>query len=268
MPRKLSELPEEGEVVMATVERVEDHGAFVTLDEYPEVEGYIHISEVASGWVKNIRDHVKEGQKVVAKVIRVNPKKKYVNLSLRRVTDHQRKEKLKEWKREQRAEKLLEMAAEELGKDLDEAYEEAGYRLIEEYGSLYDALERAASEQSAEPLLKAGIPEEWAEKLAELAIENIEPGRVKIEAYVDLSCPAPNGVEVIREALQRIEGYGEDEDVKMEVQYVGAPRYRIRVDAPDYKTAERVVREAAREAIEYVEEHGGEGEFHREIEEG
>ncbi|WP_148688625.1 translation initiation factor IF-2 subunit alpha [Methanopyrus sp. SNP6] len=267
MPRKLRDIPEEGEIVMATVERVEDHGAFVTLDEYPGVDGYIHISEVASGWVKNIGDYVKEGQKVVAKVIRVNPKRKYANLSLRKVTDHQRKEKLKEWKREQRAEKLLEMVAEELGKDLDEAYEEAGYKLIEEYGSLYDALERAAAEEGPEPLLKAGIPEEWAEKLAELAIENIEPGRVKIEAYVDLTCPAPNGVEIIREALEKIEEFQQG-DVKMEVQYVGAPRYRITVDAPDYRTAEKMVRKAAQAAIDHVEEHGGEGEFHREIEEG
>ncbi len=260
-------MPDEGEIVMATVTRVEDHGAFVDLDEYPGVDGYIHIKEVASGWVKNIRDHVKEGQKVIAKVIRVNPKRKYAHLSIRKVTDHQRREKLKEWKREQRAEKLLELAAEEIGVDLDKAYEVAGYKLMEKYGSLYDALERAAAEESAEPLKEAGIPDEWAEKLAELAIENIEPSRVKIEAYLDIMCPAPNGVEVIREALKRMEAF-EEGDVKMIVHYVGAPRYRIVVDAPDYRTAEKMVRKAAQAAIEYVEEHGGEGEFHREIEEG
>ena len=39
-------------------------------------EAFIHISEVSSGWVKNIRDYVRENQKIVARVLRVNPKKR------------------------------------------------------------------------------------------------------------------------------------------------------------------------------------------------
>ncbi len=40
---------------MATVKEVFDQGAYLTLDEYEGKEGMVHISEIASGWVKNIR---------------------------------------------------------------------------------------------------------------------------------------------------------------------------------------------------------------------
>jgi len=104
---RLSELPDIGELVMGTVEKVKDFGVTVTLDEYPSVGGFIHITEVASGWVKYVRDYVREGQKVVCKVIRVESGKGVVDLSLKRVNEHQRREKIQEWKNETKAEKLL-----------------------------------------------------------------------------------------------------------------------------------------------------------------
>ena len=69
-----SEWPEVGDLVVATVRRIVDYGAYVHLDEYGK-EGLLHISEISSSWVRNIRDHVREGQKVVLKVLRVNPEK-------------------------------------------------------------------------------------------------------------------------------------------------------------------------------------------------
>ena len=72
---KLYEFPEQGELVIATVKNVKNFGAFVTLDEYEDKEGFIHIAEVATGWVKYIRDFVREGQKIVCKVLKVDESK-------------------------------------------------------------------------------------------------------------------------------------------------------------------------------------------------
>jgi hypothetical protein len=41
-------------------------------DEYENIEGLIPISEIATGWIKYIRDHIREGQKVVCKVLHVD----------------------------------------------------------------------------------------------------------------------------------------------------------------------------------------------------
>ena len=77
--------PEEDELVMCTVTQVQFHSVFVTLDEYDK-GGMIHISEVSPGRIRNIRDFVREGKKIVCKVLRVNEEKGHIDLSLRRVT--------------------------------------------------------------------------------------------------------------------------------------------------------------------------------------
>ena len=56
---RTSEFPEEGELVVCTVQNLKNFGAFVTLDEYDNKEGFIHIRDVATGWVKYIRDYSK-----------------------------------------------------------------------------------------------------------------------------------------------------------------------------------------------------------------
>ncbi|HIG99419.1 MAG TPA: S1 RNA-binding domain-containing protein, partial [Thermoplasmata archaeon] len=105
------EYPEEGELVVGTITKVQGFGAFVSLDEYPNKEGFIHISEIATGWVKRIRNFVREKQKVVCKVVHVDEAKKHIDLSLKKVNDHQRREKIQDWKNAQKATKLFEMVA-------------------------------------------------------------------------------------------------------------------------------------------------------------
>ena len=108
-----AEWPEPGDLVLASVQRITDYGAYVTLDEYRK-EGLLHISEVSSGWVRNIRDFVREGQKVVLKVLRVNTEKEHIDLSLRRVSRRERREKVLSWKRERKADSLLRSVSEKL----------------------------------------------------------------------------------------------------------------------------------------------------------
>ncbi|MGC8609053.1 MAG: S1 RNA-binding domain-containing protein, partial [Thermoplasmata archaeon] len=102
-------LPEVGDLVVVKITQVKNFGAEVTLEEYPGVEGYIHISEVATGWVKHIRSYLREGQRTVCKVLNVNTERKNVDLSLKRVNSHQAREKISEWKNEQKADKLFEI---------------------------------------------------------------------------------------------------------------------------------------------------------------
>ena len=143
-----AELPEEGELVIGTVTSIRNFGAFVTLDEYGKREAFIHLSEVAAGWVKYIRDHIREGQKIVARVLRVDPSKNQIDLSLKRINDHQRREKVQGWKNEQRAMRLVDQVAAALGKKTEETTDLIGPPLIERYGSLFSAFEIARPTRS------------------------------------------------------------------------------------------------------------------------
>jgi len=258
--------PNQGELVVCTVTKVVDFGAFVALDEYDNKEGLIHISEVASGWVKYIRDHVREGQKIVCKVLDVNPKRGHIDLSFKDVNEHQRRETIQLWKNDQKAQKWLQFAADKI-KMQPKDVEELEDRIRDEFGNLYAVFEEVVSGGGAPALVKAGLSQDIAEAIAQIAHENVRVPSVDIAGYVDLLCPAPNGVEVLKKALKAASGVDGGEGVTIDITYVGAPRYRLRVVAPDYKKAENVLKKVAQTAIDYVQKHEGEGEFHRHMEE-
>ncbi|MEM2878399.1 MAG: translation initiation factor IF-2 subunit alpha [Candidatus Hadarchaeales archaeon] len=258
MVRRRSEWPSVDELVICTVREIFNQGAFVTLDEYGGKEGMVHISEVASGWIKNIRDHIRENQKVVCTVLDVNPERKKIDLSIRRVKDNERKWKIHRSKLEQRGEKLLELAAQKLRKDLDTAYAEVGFTLQERYGDIYSALEVAAKNREE---IEKIVGSEWAEVLHEVGSSNIEAPSYRVTGRLALTCPLPNGIEVIKSALASAKSMTITEGVDIDFRYVGAPFFMIEARGPSYKVADGAMRKAAGIAIDAVKKAGGSGEF-------
>jgi len=259
---KYSGYPEPGELVVGKVDEIADFGVFVDLEEYQDKRGLCHVSEVASGWIKNVRDHVGEGQTVVAKVLDVDESSQQIDLSLKDVNDHQRKDTIQDWKNEQKADNWMLLA---FGEDVDdEQYSAVANALLAEFESLYDAFEAAAI-RGSEALADTDLSDDEVDAIVETARENVSVPYVTVTGYVDLECPAPDGVDAIREALRAAGGNGEvPDEVDLDVSYVGAPEYRIEVKAPDYKVAERELETAADRAREAIEAAGGTGGFHRE----
>ncbi|HDN74518.1 MAG TPA: translation initiation factor IF-2 subunit alpha [Archaeoglobus sp.] len=257
---KRSGYPSRGEIVIGTVKRVLDFGAFISLDEYDNKEGMVHISEVASGWIKDIREHVKKGQKVICKVLNVNPKRGHIDLSIKDVNERQRREKLQEWKNEIRAFKWLEIIGEKLDIRGDEL-QKIGKKLIKEFDSIYPAFEEAAYE--GYEVLVPIVGEEFAKEMAEIARENIKPRRVKVRGYFELKCLASDGVERIKKALLEAEKALVN-GINLKIEYVGAPRYRIVIEADDYKTAESILKKVTSRVLKTIKKLGGEGNFVRE----
>ena len=120
--------------------RISDYGAYVKLDEYNDKEALVHISEMATTWVKNIRNHAREGQKLVLKVLRVNAQKGQIDLSLRRVTGRDKTDKLLDWKKSKRADSILGLAAEKIGSD-SKKVDEIKTKIFEKYPNTFTALE-------------------------------------------------------------------------------------------------------------------------------
>jgi translation initiation factor 2 subunit 1 len=266
---KGKEWPEKDELVVCTVKEVKHFGAFVNLDEYENKEGLIHISEIATGWVKHIRDYVRERQKVVCKVLDVNEPKGHIDLSLKTVKVAQKREKIKWWKNEQKAEKWLSFLADANAGIMKEELDEIEMKLVSAYGGLYEAFEDVVR-RGMEALHALGIEEEYAREIYEVAITNVKLPSVRITGYVELACPMPEGVEIIKDALKKAKevkvGYilaEEGDGVDVEILYMGAPRYQIGINAADYKSAESVLSAAANVAIEEVKREGGEGRFYR-----
>jgi translation initiation factor 2 subunit 1 len=253
-----AEFPEEGELVIGTVTSIRNFGAFVKLDEYENREAFIHLSEVATGWVKYIRDHIREGQKIVARVLRVDSAKGQIDLSLKRINDHQRREKVQAWKNEQRALRLVEQVAQALKLSSEQAVELFGPTLIERYGSLFQAFEVASADPKR--FQKESEKTPWATAFLKVARENIVPPHVTILGTFEVRDPSPDGVAHVREALLAAEKV---DPGAIEVHYVGAPKYRIRVQASQYKQAEELLKKATDAALRSIKAAGGEGTFLR-----
>jgi translation initiation factor 2 subunit 1 len=255
---RLRDFPEESDLVVCTVRQVKNFGAFVTLDEFDNKEGFIHIAEVTTGWVKYIRDYVREGQKIVCKVLRVNAHKGHIDLSLRLVNEHQKREKIQEWKNEQKAEKLFELVAAKLDHEIEASFNDFGFDLIDRFGTLYSAFEQCTINKSI--LEESGFEGNWIEPFIQIANENIVPPFVNIKGYLEMTCPEPDGVNHIKESLMAIE---KENEVSIKVQYVGAPKYRVLVQAPNYKIAEEELKVAVEQAITAIGKFNGIGSFSR-----
>jgi len=70
-----------GNMVEAEVNRITDFGAFVKIDKGGI--GLIHISQIADSFVKDISKHLKVGDKLKAKIIKIGPGKK-IDLTLKK----------------------------------------------------------------------------------------------------------------------------------------------------------------------------------------
>ena len=264
MVDRKKEYPEEGELVVGTVKNVQNFGAFIILDEYTNKEGFIHIAEIATGWIKRIRNHIKEKQKVVCKVLNVDTQKDHIDLSLKRVNEHQKREKIQEWKNSQKANKLLEMVAKKINKPIEEENKVFNETIIKKYGNLYAIFEEAVYD--IENLKKENINQEWLNPLEEVAKQNISIPFVDIKGYINVQSFKPDGIKHIQESLISGEK-SEYEDVDIKIRYIGAPNYIINIKAPDYKIAEEELKKAVSRIENTIKKYDGICEFHRKPEE-
>ena len=74
-----------GQLVEGTITRLVNFGAFALVND--EIEGLIHISELSSGRIEHPREVVREGERHVMRIIRIDAGRRRMGLSLRRVAD-------------------------------------------------------------------------------------------------------------------------------------------------------------------------------------
>ena len=76
-----------GQVYRGKVSKIVDFGAFVTI--IPGKDGLVHISQITQERVEKVTDHLKEGQEIIVKVLKIDDRGK-ISLSMKEVTDAER----------------------------------------------------------------------------------------------------------------------------------------------------------------------------------
>lgn len=271
MVKSRTNFPKEGEFVIARVVEIEKQYVYVDLINYEGLpseataRGMIHISEISSRWIKNVRNFVRINQIVVLRVLKVDEYKGHVDCSLRRVNSAQKDRRLKEHKYATKYENLLQFLAEEKEISLDEAYDLIGFPVLDLFTSYQETLEEL--KENGEAILNAIKLRNDDIKKAYLKIvqENVEISTVSIIGKVKLSFISENGVELVKEALLEAMKVVENpkETRKITISYIGTPFYRIEVVSKDYIDAEGILSDALEIIQGKAEQHDGQFEFIR-----
>ncbi len=252
MLQKKKGFPESDELVFCTVTSVQSHSVFVKLEEYG-IGGMIHISEVAPGRIRNIRDFVVENKPVVCKVTSINQERGHIDLSLRRVTESQRRAKINAVKQQQKAEKIVELIAKQLSIPIQDLYDQVEEKTAGRFPSLFEAFIAMAKGDLS--IAELNLPKQVSDALGEAVMQRIKPPVVEIKGKLKLTSYEPDGVLIVKEALKRAVQAG------AEVSYLGAGTYFVKVEAENYKQAEAIVSKAVSGAVDFIEGKGGEGQF-------
>ena len=195
---------------------------------------------------------------VVAKVTKVKKGSNIVDASVRQVSGHKKQERIRAWKNEQKASKLLELVSKKSKTKIEVLEGEMRNSMRDTYGSLYLAFEAAVMEESS---FKKEWKGKWVLSFIDVAIDNVTPPHVSIGGMLDLVSYDTKGAEKIRKALTKPKAVNEDTTLKITSN--GSPSYRISIKAPNYKQAEDELKRAVDLVLSTFKSEGGLGSFER-----
>ncbi|NHJ24110.1 MAG: S1 RNA-binding domain-containing protein [Candidatus Lokiarchaeota archaeon] len=273
MVKNKTPFPKEGDFVIARVVDIQSQYIYVDLPDYeglPSEEtarGMIHISEISSRWVKNIRSVVRINQKLVLRVIKVVYDKGQVDLSLRRVNSAQKDKVLKENKYANKFENLLQFLTEVEGVNLtlDQAYEMIGWPIKDQYTDYQEAVE-ALKEDGRELMNELNnVPDNIKELFLKIIDENVEISTVSIVGKLKLINTSGDGIDKIKDSISEASKVIKTpkETRKLSFSYLGAPFYRLEVISKDYIDAESILSESLSILERKTKEFEGSMEFIR-----
>ena len=258
MTAEVRRLPEEGEIVLVTIKEVTGHGAYITLDEYNETIGFLHISEIATGWIRNIERYIRPKQKTVLKVIRVNRTRAEVDLSLKQVTGDERKSKLIEVKKNEKASAFMEIVKKKANLS-DTELTTLEDEILKKYDLVYDLFE-TVSKKGIESIHSLGLSEEVM-KAIEVESNKIQIPHVEIRGILKISLGKSDGIDRIKNILSAVELAKSNTAVS--ITYISAPQYRMVVKADNFKSAEKLMNNALEKIKVGVSQDRGSFEFKR-----
>jgi len=210
---------EEGDIVLCTVEKIDGTIVFVKIEE--DGEGSIITSEIAPGRIRNLRNYVVPKKKIVCKVLRITPSGN-IHLSLRRVTQKEKKEVLEQNKQEKKSKNILKSVLGEKTKDI--------IKEIKKQSNLTEFLEQAKKDSKN---LEKLVGKKDAKKILEII--NLEkPKKAIIKKEFNFKTTQPNGLTSIKDILKIKDA---------EIKYISAGKYSIKIEDDDMKKADNKLQE-------------------------
>ena len=258
MTAEVRRLPEEGEIVLVTIKEVTGHGAYITLDEYDGTIGFLHISEIATGWIRNIERYIRPKQKTVLKVIRVNKSRAEVDLSLKQVTGDERKSKLIEVKKNEKASAFMDIIKKKANLS-DSEISTLEDEILKRFDLIYDLFE-TVSRKGIDSIRSLGFSEEVM-KAIDIESNKIQIPHVEIMGILEISLNKADGIERIKNILGSVEM--SKANTSISITETSSPIYRMVCRADNFKSAEKIMNNALEKVKSAVNQEKGVFDFKR-----
>lgn len=229
---KISPLP--NELVIVQVTKIARFGAYCKLLEYNDTIAFLPLREVSSGWIKNIHEFLHQSQKLVCKIIYIDKAKGTIDISLKKVTPKDSKEKISAYNLERRLNALFLQAI----KASKETEQQALINVAKSEFETFTNLVFNATNNS-DKFKESKLPK----KLKTTLLKIIEISRKKREyrvSYIisltDLN--TMHGTTEINSVLIEAEKKG------VKISYISAPKYKMDAEGENYDDAEKKIKEA------------------------
>lgn len=206
---------EEGQIVLCTVDKILGTTVFVKIQD--NGEGTITTSEISPGRIRNLRDYVVPGKKIVCKILAIRGDKIY--LSLRRVKQNEKKELLDKIKKEKSYNAILLTV---LGKEEAKGIKE---KILREY-SISNFFEELKTNPQ---LIDKYTNKEQAEKIIRI-LETKKEKPKEIRQIFKLSNNSSTGINNVKDILQN-----SCKDTQCQISYLAAGKYKLSITGPDFK---------------------------------
>ncbi|KAI5170615.1 translation initiation factor 2 subunit 1 [Nematocida sp. LUAm3] len=253
----LEEFPKEGEVVVGRIKSLTDIGAYVSLPEYNEIEGLIVYGELTKKRTRNVHKLIKVGSLEGFLVMKVDKDKGYIDLSKKRAQYEEKVTAFERYYKGKIAHNFMQSIAIKTNVSLDQLYEEFGWELEKEFGSIYKAFrESLGSEHLFQRTIRKSkfLTEKFLEEIEKLIKLKLVVPKIKVRADAETKCNKGNGVVVIKEILTRIK----KEHPNVEIALVSSPVFSFSVMSEDGETGERALKELLEKVEKRVLGEGGE----------
>jgi translation initiation factor 2 subunit 1 len=229
-------MPRVGELVIAQISKIMPFGAYCKLLEYDNLDVFLPIKEISSGWIKNIHEFIHEGQKVVCKVIYFDQNRQSIDVSLKKVTPQDSKQKINIYNLEKRLGALFLQAIRSSG--LEQHKNEIVSQAASEFGSYTNLVRSAAG--STKEFESSKLPKKLKETMEKLIETSRKKKKYDVSYLMKLTTfNTKSGATELREILSGIRGKG------VTVQYISAPKYHLLAEGSDYADAEGKIKSAS-----------------------
>lgn len=201
--------------------------------EYDNLEAFLPIREVSSGWIKNIHEFLHQGQQIVCKVILFDKDKNTIDISLKRVTPADSKEKMGAYNLEKRFKTLFIQKSKSVKDEKPEQLEDT---VRSEFGTYTNLISNAI--RNTEEFKNSKLPKLIKDTIINEIEENKKKKRYVVSYLLITSTTnTSKGVSELKSLFSSIKTTGVD------IRYISAPKYRMRSEGKDFMDAENKIKQ-------------------------